>query len=163
MNTHENASPAPSTTTRRRIPWFFPVPVAERHNAWLPMRQVAFVGLLAQTRSVSAAAHRVGMARQGAYRLRKHPWSASLVAAWDAALGLDTTRAPATLPCPDRKTRVTHDELVWRFEMGLWRPVMRNGQMINFEQKPCTETFFQIVARFDKVAKGLREEDVFGR
>lgn len=155
-----NTPTDPRPKTRRRIPWFFPVPVAPNHNAWLPGRQVAFIAFLAQTRSVSEAAERVEMARQGAYRLRQHPWAGSFAAAWDAALGLEAA-PPCITDHSCRKSNVTLDELEWRYRIGLWRPVMRNRRLVNFAQKPCPATLFQLLARHDRACRNVRESDAW--
>jgi hypothetical protein len=51
------------------------------------VKQAEFIGELAETRSVTEAARRVGVTRETAYRLRRRKWSASFCAAWDAAMG----------------------------------------------------------------------------
>ena len=79
--------PADAPHTRRRIPAFHPVPVGPRKDGWTPTRQAAFIGLLAQTRSVEGACRAISMGRESAYRLRKRPGAAGFAAAWDAALG----------------------------------------------------------------------------
>jgi len=53
------------------------------------MRQAQFIGYLAETRCVRAAALRVGMSRETAYRLRARPGADSFCGAWDAALAED--------------------------------------------------------------------------
>jgi hypothetical protein len=67
----------------RAIPLFHAVPVRDRHDGWTPRRQAAFIGHLAETRSVSEAARRVEMARESAYQLRRRPGAGSFCAAWD--------------------------------------------------------------------------------
>src|SRR6478609_10511304 len=108
----------------RRVPPFYPVPGLRRHsNGWLPARQADFLGYLAETGSVSAAAARVGMSRESAYRLRRREGAESFAAAWDAALGL-----------PVRQ--VTVDDLIYLAYSGLIRPVMRRGRYVRWIQKP---------------------------
>jgi len=51
------------------------------------VRQAEFIGHLAATRSVAAAARGVSMARETAYRLRARPGAQGFAAAWDVALG----------------------------------------------------------------------------
>ena len=56
-----------------RLPAFTPVLLRGRKDGWTPLRQTEFLGMLAETRSVSAAAAFVGMSRESAYRLRRKP------------------------------------------------------------------------------------------
>ena len=79
--------PARSSVPLVRIPRFHPVPLVRRADGWTVERQVRFIGYLAQTRSVAAAARAVSMGRESAYRLRKRAGAAGFAAAWDAALG----------------------------------------------------------------------------
>ena len=71
---------------RRRVPKFTPVPLRYRQDGWTPMRQADFLGRLAETWSVAAAARHVGKSRESAYRLRDKPGAESFAAAWDAIL-----------------------------------------------------------------------------
>ena len=61
-------------------------PLRARHDGWTPARQRAFIDVLADCGSITAAAGRVGMSREAAYRLRRHPAAADFRAAWDTAL-----------------------------------------------------------------------------
>lgn len=54
-----------------------------RRDGWTAERQLAFLGELARTRSVTRAARAVGMSRESAYRLRGRPTGALFAAAWD--------------------------------------------------------------------------------
>lgn len=119
-----------------RIPPFHAVPSRARADGWTPPKQAEFIGQLAETRCVAEAARRVGMRRETAYRLRRRRWSASFVAAWDAALGrrepvaaeshTPESHAPESHTAPSRK--VTHAELEWRVESGLWQVILRGGR-----------------------------------
>src|SRR5687768_738078 len=73
-------------TPRPRLPAFHPVPIRTRSDGWTPVRQAEFIGMLAETGSVSAAAEFVGMARETAYRLRRKPGAEEFAHAWDVAL-----------------------------------------------------------------------------
>ncbi len=111
-----------SRTTRRRprhprVPAFSPVPTRERADGWTPARQAAFLAHLAVTRSVSAAARRVKMARETAYRLRRKAGAESFAAAWDAVLGRGTG-----------KRKVTTAERRRRAIDGLLKPVIYQGR-----------------------------------
>ena len=72
---------------------FVPVPVKPRRDGWTPARQVAFILRLALIGGVASAARAVGMTRESAYRLLRHPGAASFAAAWDRALGWGRGRA----------------------------------------------------------------------
>jgi hypothetical protein len=75
------------------VPAFTPVPrQCQRHDGWTPERQRQFIEALADCGSVKAAAHRVGMAPEGAYALRRHPQAKSFRKAWEAALAHGVTR-----------------------------------------------------------------------
>jgi len=71
---------------RRRVPDFTPVPLRYRRDGWTAGRQTDFLGRLAETGKVAAAARRVGKSRESAYRLRGKPGAESFVAAWDSIL-----------------------------------------------------------------------------
>jgi hypothetical protein len=91
-----------SPPPRRRVPAFTPVPLRFRQDGWTPARQADFLGHLAETWSVSAAARHVGKTRESAYRLRDKDGAESFAAAWDAVLA-----------APRRARKSTH-ELLWR-------------------------------------------------
>ena len=69
-----------------RLPAFLPVPLRARRDGWTPVRQARFIGLLAQTGCVRTAARMIGLSRESAYRLRRHPAAGSFIAAWATAL-----------------------------------------------------------------------------
>ncbi|WP_121114486.1 hypothetical protein [Croceibacterium ferulae] len=69
-----------------RLPAFLPVPLRARRDGWTPARQARFIGLLAQTGCVRKAAQMIGLSRESAYRLRRHPAAGSFIAAWTTAL-----------------------------------------------------------------------------
>lgn len=72
---------------------FEPVPVKGRHDGWTPGRQRGFILRLALIGCVSSSATAVGMTRESAYQLRKHPGAASFVAAWTKAIGWGRSNA----------------------------------------------------------------------
>ena len=83
------------TTSRpRRKPWsaylklppFLPVPVRARRDGWTPDRQARFIAQLVRTACVRTAAAAIGLTRESAYRLRRHPGAGSFRAAWDTAV-----------------------------------------------------------------------------
>lgn len=118
----------PRKTRRRarhpRVPAFIPVPTRERADGWTPARQTAFLAHLAITRSVSAAARRVRMARETAYRLRRKPGAESFAAAWDAVLGRGAG-----------KRKVTTEERRRRALYGLVKPMIYQGRHVGAMKK----------------------------
>ena len=138
--------PAPPTApqTRRRIPAFHPVPVTTRRDGWTAKRQAAFIGYLAETRSVAEAAKRVSMGRESAYRLRKRPGAAGFAAAWDAALG--KPHAPVTLA----RAKSTDLPAYYRVRTGLACTIMRNGRYRGTHWKPDENALLQHLAQLDR-------------
>lgn len=131
------AQPAP----RRRIPAFHPVPLRARADGWTPLRQAEFLARLALTRSVSAAARAVGMARETAYRLRRREGAESFAAAWDAVLTPPGATAKVTLPA-----------LHHRVAQGRLRPVVRRGMFLGVVQKADNSALLALLARIDRAA-----------
>lgn len=129
----------PAPTVSRRVPAFHPVPLRARADGWTPLRQAEFLGHLASTRSVSAAARAVGMARETAYRLRRRAGAEGFAAAWDAVMGA---------AAPGRK--VTPPDLFQRLSSGTLRPVMRRGQVLGVVQKPDNAALLMLIARIDR-------------
>lgn len=74
------------TPTIPVVPAFTPVPRRYRHDGWTADRQRAFIAALAETGSVTHAAARINMAKEGAYQLRLKDPSGEFRAAWAAAL-----------------------------------------------------------------------------
>ena len=132
----------PAIRPVRRVPPFHPVPLRARADGWTPLRQAEFLGHLALTRSVSAAARAVGMARETAYRLRRRAGAASFAAAWDTGLGL----APGG-------AKVTPPDLRHRIDSGLWRPVVRRGQVLGAVQKADNGALLALLARIDRAER----------
>ncbi len=69
-----------------------PVLRKRRKDGWTPERQRAFIGALADTGEVIAAAQSVGMSDSSAYTLRRAPGAEGFAAAWEAALGNSSGR-----------------------------------------------------------------------
>ena len=107
-----------------RVPAFLPVPQRIRRDGWTPERQAHFLAELAITRSVSAAARRVGMARESAYRLRRKRCSESFAAAWEQALGRTAVQR-----------KVTAEEQRLRALNGLLKPRIRDGAFAGMRQQ----------------------------
>ena len=109
------AKPLPN----RRVPAFTPVPLRYRSDGWTPGRQADFLGRLADTGKVAAAARHVGMTRESAYRLRDKWGAESFAAAWDSIL--------AQRPSASKSTH----ELLWhRVRYGCLKPIMRGGKHV---------------------------------
>lgn len=104
------------------------------------MKQAAFLGALAETGSVCAAARRVGMARETVYRLRRRPGAESFAAAWDAVVGRGTG---------DRR-KVTIAELARRALDGLLKPHMYGGQHVATIQKEDNSALLRRMAQLDR-------------
>lgn len=144
-------SPSEPRPTRRRIPAFHPVPVGPRRDGWVPERQAAFIGFLAQTRSVCAAARAVGMGRESAYRLRKRPGAAGFAAAWDAALG--KSHAPVDLA----SAKSTGLAAGYRAEEGLIQVVMDRGRYAGTHWKDDNNALLQHLARLDRAGRRVSD------
>ena len=138
------------------IPPFHAVPLRHRADGWTPARQAEFIGHLAATRSVAAAARGVSMARETAYRLRARPGAQGFAAAWDVALGsvrseAGRARLEAALAAAraarqaDRK--VTIPELEWRVATGLWQVMLRGGRYVGVVRKPDEPALLALLSR----------------
>lgn len=129
---------------RRRIPAFHPVPVTPRRDGWTPERQARFIGYLAQTRCVAAAAQMVGKDKTSAYRLRKRPGAAGFASAWDVALG----RGPASVTLSSAKS--TGLPAGYRFYAGLAQVVMYRGRYRRTVWKHDDNALLQYLAQLDR-------------
>jgi transposase len=132
----------PALPPVRRVPAFVPVPLRARADGWTPLRQAEFIGHLAETRSVAAAAAKVGMARETAYRLRRRYGAEGFAAAWDAALGV-TPRA----------WKVTDFDLPTAVREGTLRPVLREGRYVAVVRKPSISAILTLLARYDRALR----------
>ena len=141
---------ASAPVSRPRIPRFTPVPVRRRDDGWTPLRQAEFIGMLAQTGSVAAAARFVGMARETAYRLRGKPGAQEFAAAWDASLAhAGKVRAVKASPSP-LAAKVTHPP-TWRAIVdGRWRVVMRGGEYAGSVREPHNSVLLGHLAQLDR-------------
>lgn len=127
---------------RPRPPAFVPVPTRARADGWTPERQAGFLGALAETGSVSAAARRVGLSRETAYRLRAHPEGESFAAAWDVIVG-KVPKAP--------KRKVTTAGLLARASRGRLRPVMYRGRHVATVRIADNSALLSIIHRLDRM------------
>ncbi len=129
---------------RRRIPAFHPVPVNPRADGWTAARQAAFVGMLAETGSVIAAARIVGMGRESAYRLRRRPGAAGFAAAWDAALRKPHTAVDLA------SAKATGLGAGYRLRARMLQVVMRDGRFVRSYWKEDDNALLQHLAALDR-------------
>lgn len=140
---------ATASHTKRlaRLPAFHPVPLRSRADGWVPWKQAAFVGYLAETRSVAKAARLVGMSRESAYRLRARAAAEEFAAAWDQAMG----RGLADMDAVTRAARKVTPGLVWQHALaGRVRPVMRGGRLASVTHKPDDIALLQRLGQLDR-------------
>jgi len=138
---------APRKARHPRVPAFVPVPVRARADGWTPSRQAAFLAELAITRSVLAAARKVGMARETAYRLRARAGAESFAAAWDAVLGRSA----------GSPRKVTHDERVRRALGALIKPLIYRGRHVATMPKADNRALLGHLAQLDRSERAERQ------
>jgi len=156
----------PSRTPRPRLPSFAPVPAKRRADGWTPVRQAEFIGMLAETGSVSAAAEFVGMARETAYRLRRKPGAEEFAHAWDIAMRLAGARRPGgpgvrpqmRYGLTEGAAKVTPPDLWQRIVDGRWRPIVRRGKYVGSVQKPDDSALLSYLAQIDRSFRRQRKE-----
>lgn len=157
----------PPRTRRPRIPTFAPVPVRRRADGWTPLRQAEFIGVLAETGSVRAAAEFVGMARETAYRLRRKRGAEEFAWAWDVALCSARARFGWALrggdeACTRVPPKVSPDDLWRRIVDGRWRPVLHRGKYVGSVQKADNSALLSQIAQLERplreARKALRRE-----
>lgn len=154
----------PPRAPRPRLQAFHPVPIRARADGWTPWRQAEFIGVLAQTGSVSAAARFVGRARETAYRLRRKPGAEGFAAAWDRALAIHAMRTGNLARIAYFEARTGPSPKVtagpsWRDTIdGLWRPILRRGIYVGSEQKPDTSALLGYLAQLDRSFKASQKE-----
>ncbi len=124
------------SSTRRRVPAFTPVPLRYRRDGWTPGRQADFLGHLAETLSVAAAARHVGKSRESAYRLHEKPGAESFAAAWDSVLA-QRPAAPMS----------THEQLWHCMVYGTLKPIMRGGKHVATRHSPDNDAVLRLYRR----------------
>ena len=154
------------STPRPSLPTFAPVPVKRRADGWTPLRQCEFIGVLAETGSVAAAATFVGMTRETAYRLRRKRGAEEFARAWDTALQIAGVRRPGeagilppvryggTLESP----KVTPPDLWRRIVDGRWRPVLRRGKYVGSVKKEDNSALLRQLAQLDRTQRQTRKK-----
>jgi len=145
------AHSAGAPQVRRRLPAFHPVPVGARRDGWTPARQAAFVGLLAQYRSVAAACRALSMGRESAYRLRKRPGAAGFAAAWDAALGKPHPGVDLA------SAKSTGLAAAYRHRMGLLQVVMERGRYVGSHWKDDDNALLEHLGQLGRASARLPE------
>jgi hypothetical protein len=116
-----------------------------RRDGWTPGRQSDFLGRLAETWSVAAAARHVGKSRESAYRLRDKPGAESFAAAWDSILA------------QPRAARMSTHELLWhRAFYGTLKPVMRGGRHVATRHSPDDDAVLRLYRREMQRRRALR-------
>lgn len=133
-----------------RVPPFLPVPVRARADGWTVERQGRFIGLLAETGCVAAAARGVGMSRVAAYKLRTRPEAESFAHAWDRVLAL---RAAAGERAAMPRRKFTHLEQGVAGMEGAITVTMRRGRFVRSERKLCVISLIRHVNRLDAKAR----------
>lgn len=135
-----------ASSHRRRVPAFTPVPLRYRSDGWTPGRQSDFLGRLAETGHVAAAARHVGMTRESAYRLRDKPGAGSFAAAWDSILAQRPTAPKST------------QELLWhRAFYGTLKPVMRGGKHVATRHSPDNDAVLKLYRAEMRRRRTLRD------
>lgn len=115
------------------VPSFDLVPVRPRHDGWTPERQTGFIRALAESGCVVSACAAVGMAEEGAYRLRARPDALSFRNAWDSAL--------------DYAVRRLSDRAFSRAINGVAVPVFFQGEQIG-ERRYYDERLTMFILRY---------------
>lgn len=118
------------------------LPPATRHDGWTPARQQEFIECLADTANVRAAARRVGMSVQSAYRLRRHPDARDFRRAWDLAVQ----------ECWHQVKRVALDRVL----NGEESEIVREGVVVAVQRKPCDARF--LIAMLDRASRISSDE-----
>jgi hypothetical protein len=117
-----------------------------RRDGWTPGRQSDFLGRLAETGNVSAAARHVGMTRESAYRLRDKPGAASFAAAWDSIVA---QRPPAPMS--------TQDLLRRRAFYGALKPILRGGRHVATRHSPDDDAVLRLYRAEMRRRRTLRD------
>lgn len=137
----------PAHHTRRKPPYFHPVPVRARKDGWTIERQCRFLAQLYLTGSVTQAARAAGLSRKSAYALRERDDAASFAHAWDTVL---TAPGQGRIPAPKPDWRkVTNAALMRRAETGLVRPILYRGRMTAIRHKPDNSALLRLLRRQD--------------
>ena len=146
--------PLPAHRLRRKPGFFHPVFLKSRHDGWTVDRQCGFLAYLYLTGSVSAAAERVGMSRESAYRLRARVGAQGFAVQWDRVLA-----PPGTGHVPrdfGAEPKVTLRELERRVETGFVAPVIHLGRVVGIRLKPDNTALLRLLRRTEATARRYR-------
>jgi len=121
-----------------------------RRDGWTPGRQSDFLGHLAETWSVAAAARHVGKSRESAYRLRDRPGAESFAAAWDSILAE-----------PRAARMSTHELLRHRAYYGTLKPIMRGGKHVATRHSPDNDAVLRLYRQ--EMRRRRRHRDLDGK
>ncbi|WP_052208182.1 hypothetical protein [Croceibacterium mercuriale] len=128
-----------------KLPPFLPVPLRTRKDGWTPARQARFIALLAESACVRKAAQLLGMTRESAYRLRKHPGAGSFCAAWDTAVR--GTRQP--------RWKFTPVEARALALQGAFHIALHRGRARTIWRKPDDSRLLGVIGRLDRALGDL--------
>ncbi|WP_052208622.1 hypothetical protein [Croceibacterium mercuriale] len=128
-----------------KVPPFLPVPLRTRRDGWTPARQARFIALLVRHACVRTAAAALGLSRESAYRLRRHPDAGSFRVAWDTAITGKRQRAW-------KFTRSETADLAHHgpFHLRLWR-----GKVCDIIRKPINNSLLSLITRLDRLLAHL--------
>lgn len=144
-------SPPRPPQPRRSLFQFHAVPIGKRSDGWTPARQAAFIGYLAETRSVIAACRRVSMGRESAYRLRLRPGAAGFAAAWDMALGKPHT------PVDLASAKSTGLDAAYRLRVGILQVRTFAGRYVGSYWKADDNGLLSHLAQLDRACREIEE------
>ena len=119
-------------------PAFTPVALRSRHDGWTPRRQIAFIEALAETGCIEEACRHVGMSRQGAYALRRHPEGGLFRDAWDAAV--------------DYAMHRLEQAAIGRAVHGVPRPIFYKGEQVG-EAREHDERLTMFLLRYRRASR----------
>ena len=147
--------PRSPANTRRRPPFFAPVPSRRRKDGWTIERQCVFLAHLYLTGSVSAAARAAGMSRMSAYRPRRRTDAASFAHAWDVVL---TPPGEGRIESEVDWRKVTSEELFRRIDMGLVAPLIHREKVCAMRHKADNSALLRLLGRLDTTNARPSEE-----
>lgn len=135
-----------------KVPPFLPVPLRTRRDGWTSARQARFIAELVRTACVRKAAQAIGLTRESAYRLRRHPAAGSFRAAWDTAVS--RKQQP--------RWKFTQAEARDLAVDGPFHIALHRGQPRTVRRKPDDSRLLSFVNRLDRLLAQITpaQEDV---
>jgi hypothetical protein len=132
---------------------FAPVPLRARRDDWTAERQRAYIQALSRGLRPGRAARALGLSRQTAYALRRHPGGESFAAAWDAAI-IAARRRRFALREPSEWERAIE---------GIPRPVRHRGRIVAVERRFDNAALQRLLGRVDRLLekRGVARGDYF--